>query len=106
MNKKISLKLCGLVNAQNLVILALLLICGCRGVKLEQDVKLASMINCRYRIETSIWTRDWTGGANTLEYYEYIHCQYAQIDSVKQAEKEKAEKLLPKIIECYKRGCP
>ena len=91
---------------KNTIIIIALLICGCGGVKLEQEVEIGSYVNCKYRIETNIWVRDWDGLPITLEYYKYVYCNYSQIDSVKQAERNKAEKLLPKIIECYERGCP
>jgi hypothetical protein len=42
----------------------------------------------------------------TLEYFKFAYCSFAQIDSTKKIERAKAEKLLPKIIERYKFGCP
>ena len=87
-------------------LLLIVFLFGCGGVKLEQDVSIHSYVNCTYSVSTEVWVNNFTGFPVTLEYLKIVKCKYSEIDSVKQLERLKAEKVVKRVQECYEQGCP
>lgn len=65
-------------------------LCGCGGVKIEQEISDASLIRGTKYINTRVWVRHWSGLPITLEYSEQKCVPYSKVDSTKEAEYLKA----------------
>ena len=63
---------------------------GCGGVSIKQRVSMNSYLDNTNLVSTQVWVRNWMGFPETLEYWETRRCTYAELDSVKKWEYEKA----------------
>jgi len=70
--------------------LLLLMLIGCGGVSIEQEVDQRSIISNEFSVSTRVCVYKWNGFIKTSEYWELVRVKSCQVDSTKEAEFDKA----------------